>query len=141
VAQPLAREARVQLDYSGIVSAYDDAYTSFVESRRGFPRSQHRLSESSPRDKERLKSEVREMPTRAQVPVVVSWSTLFQSVIDCHTDRFEGLRYALRHSEHAPRETCAGYATISILHRDRLTKQEKLLVKIIVGVHGEICSI
>lgn len=100
-------EARIQLDYSGVVSAYDEVYTSLVESQRGVPRSRHRLREMSTRDKEHLKSEVRSVLLRKQSRATVNWSALFQGFINRYGDRLEDLRRILRHSGRSPPETAA----------------------------------
>lgn len=185
-------ETRIQLDYSGIISAYNEEYTSLVESRRGLPRKKHRLGEISAQDRERLRAETHEVLTRGRPLAKMNWSALFQGVIDRYAERLEELRHTLRRTDippiqivaaarhkvlimltpymilpHAknsarnpsapneqavleqngpdhdwiPRiyEICSNYATAGIIHRDNLTKQEKMLADSIDGVQGEIC--
>ncbi|KAF8609963.1 hypothetical protein BDV93DRAFT_517182 [Ceratobasidium sp. AG-I] len=100
-------EARIRLDYSGIVSAYDETYTSLVESRHGVPRSRHRLGDISDQDKERLRAEAQEVLSPGRPAIRVNWPSLFQAVVDRHAERFEDLRYILRQSDADPVKTVA----------------------------------
>lgn len=100
-------EIRVQLDYSGVVSAYSEQYTSLVRSRKGLPRSGHRLGSISADDRTRLKAEAHSVLTRERQLPKVNWKTLFQSVLDRYADRLEDLRYILRRGNDNPVETVA----------------------------------
>lgn len=95
-------ETRVQLDYSGVVSAYNEVYTSLVESRRGLLRIKHRLGGISAQDRDRLQAEAHEVLTRKRSSARVNWSSLFQGVQDRYADRLEDLRYILRRSDIPP---------------------------------------
>ena len=95
-------EARIRLDYSGIVSAYDETYLSLVESRRGVPRSKHRLGDISDQDKERLRAEAQEVLSPKRPATRINWPSLFQAVVDRYAERLEELRYILRQSNVDP---------------------------------------
>lgn len=100
----LPGESRVRLDYSGVVSAYDETYASLAEDRRGKTRAHHRLTAISNEDKERLKAEVEEVVqrTKEQGPSQINWPSMFQAVIDRYGERLEDLRYILRLSDIDP---------------------------------------
>lgn len=100
-------EARVRLDYSGIVSAYDDAYTSLVESRRGILRSRYRLGDISDQDRGRLVAEVQDVLNTGRRAARVNWPSLFQAVVDRYAERLENLRYILRQSDADPAKIVA----------------------------------
>ncbi|KAF8609962.1 hypothetical protein BDV93DRAFT_462584 [Ceratobasidium sp. AG-I] len=100
-------EGRVRLDYSGIVSAYSEEYTSLVKSRRGLPRTKHRLGGISAEDRKRLQAEAHEVLTRGSSLAKMNWSALFQGVIDRYADRLEELRYILRRPDIHPTQIVA----------------------------------
>jgi hypothetical protein len=100
-------EIRILLDYSGIVSAYDETYTSLAKSRRGTSRSKHRLGDISPGDWERLKGEVHGVLTRERSPTRVNWRSLFQTVLDRYAERLEELRHVLLQADLNPVEVVA----------------------------------
>lgn len=100
-------EARVLLDYSGIVSAYDGTYVSLVESRHGVPRSHHRLVDISDKDKERLKAEAQDVLRPGRPASRINWPSLFQAVVDRHAERLEDFRYILRRTDVDPVKTVA----------------------------------
>ncbi|KAG9127020.1 hypothetical protein FRC07_000996 [Ceratobasidium sp. 392] len=92
-------ESRILLDYTGIVSAYDEAYTSLVKSRQQAPRAKHRLGDISAGDWKRLKAEVHEVLDRKRSSSRVNWRPMFQIVIDRYAERLEELRYILRRTD------------------------------------------
>ncbi|KAG8748292.1 hypothetical protein FRC10_007682 [Ceratobasidium sp. 414] len=100
-------ESRIILDYTGIISAYDETYTSLVTSRQMVPRSKHRLGNISIDDWERLKVEVHEVLARKHLPARVNWQSLFQAVVDRYAERLEDLRYLLRRTDLDPAELAA----------------------------------
>ncbi|KAJ1310735.1 hypothetical protein OPQ81_009257 [Rhizoctonia solani] len=100
-------ESRIILDYSGVVSAYDETYTSLVHARGGIPRSNHRLNGISANDTSRLKSEIEEVLKTGRSPAAVNWRSLFQDIIDRYAERLEDLRYLLRRSDLEPQATVA----------------------------------
>ncbi|KAG8713716.1 hypothetical protein FRC08_012907 [Ceratobasidium sp. 394] len=100
-------ESRIILDYAGIVSAYDETYTSLVTSRQMVPRSKHRLGNISVDDRELLKAEVHDVLTREHFPAKVNWQSLFQAVVDRYAERLEDLRYLLRRTDPNPAELAA----------------------------------
>ncbi|QRV85932.1 hypothetical protein RhiJN_13950 [Ceratobasidium sp. AG-Ba] len=103
----LPGENRVILDYSRIVSAYDDTYTSLVTARDGVPRSKHRMGSISSRDWERIQAEVHEVLIRDPSPAKINWQLLFQALTDRYSERLEDLRYVLRQSDLDPVEVVA----------------------------------
>ncbi|CAE6481521.1 unnamed protein product [Rhizoctonia solani] len=100
-------EWRIVLDYSGIVSAYDETYESLVRARRGVPRVKHRLDGISPNDMARLKSEMEEVVQRERPLVAVNWRWVFQDIVDRYGGRLEDLRYLLGRSDLNPEEIVA----------------------------------
>ncbi|KAG8695106.1 hypothetical protein FRC11_001733 [Ceratobasidium sp. 423] len=95
-------ESRITLDYSGIVSAYDKAYTSLVHGRQGVPRSKHRLSNISTSDMSQLKAEMEEVLKTGRPAAAVNWRSVFQDIVDRYGERLEDLRYLLRRSDLEP---------------------------------------
>jgi hypothetical protein len=95
-------EARILLDYSGIVSAYDETYTSLVYSRQGIPRSKHRLNDISASDRALLKAEAEEVLRAGRPSAGVNWAAIIQGVIDRYAERLEDLRYILKRSDLDP---------------------------------------
>ena len=83
------------LDYAGIVSAYDEAYTSLAQSRQGLPRSKHRLDAISASDKASLVAEVEEVLGMSRPSAAVNWAAIIQGVLDRYAERLEDLRYIL----------------------------------------------
>ncbi|KAG9079768.1 hypothetical protein FRC06_007488 [Ceratobasidium sp. 370] len=100
-------ESRIILDYTGVVSAYDEAYNSLVTSRQMVPRSKHRLGDISVDDWGRLKAEVHEVLARKHLPTQVNWQSLFQAVVDRYAERLEDLRHLLRRADLDPVELTA----------------------------------
>ncbi|KAG8692763.1 hypothetical protein FRC09_010971 [Ceratobasidium sp. 395] len=88
-------ESRILLDYTGIVSAYDESYASLVKSRHRMTRSKHRLGDISASDWACLKTEVHEVLARKRIPSGVNWRALIQALIDRYAERLDELRYLL----------------------------------------------
>ncbi|QRV85933.1 hypothetical protein RhiJN_13951 [Ceratobasidium sp. AG-Ba] len=88
-------ETRVLLDYSGIISAYDEEYKSLARGRRGLPRPEHRLSSISLEDRERIRREAHSVLTRAPRETKINWQPIFQSVLDRYGARLEDLNHTL----------------------------------------------
>lgn len=95
----LPGEARIMLDYPGIVSAYDEAYTSLVQSRQGLPRSKHRLDAISASDKACLAAEVEDVLGMSRPSAALNWPAMIQGVLDRYAERLEDLRYTLKRSD------------------------------------------
>ncbi|CAE6464458.1 unnamed protein product [Rhizoctonia solani] len=89
-------ESRIILDYSSIVSAYDETYSSLVQGRQGAPRSRHRLNMISSSDKSRLKAEMEEVLKAGRPVASLNWRSLLQDVVSRYGERLEELRYLLR---------------------------------------------
>ncbi|CAE7197725.1 unnamed protein product [Rhizoctonia solani] len=100
-------ESRVILDYSGIVSAYDEAYTSLTRSRQEVPRSKHRLNNISATDVSRLKSEMEEVLKPGRPLAAVNWQSVFKDIVNRYAERLEDLRYLLGRSDLNPEEIVA----------------------------------
>jgi hypothetical protein len=92
-------ESRIIIDYSSIVSAYDEAYSSLVHGRQGVPRSMHRLNNISTGDKSRLKAEMEEVLKHGRPVASVNWRSLLQDIINRYSERLEELRYLLGRSD------------------------------------------
>ncbi|CAE6416940.1 unnamed protein product [Rhizoctonia solani] len=100
-------ESRITLDYSGIVTAYDETYSSLVYGRQGVPRSKHRLGDISSSDMSRLKSEMEEVLKTGRPPAAVNWGSVFQDIVNRYADRLDELRHLLGRSDMAPEEIVA----------------------------------
>ncbi|CAE6477847.1 unnamed protein product [Rhizoctonia solani] len=92
-------ESRVILDYSSIVSAYDETYSSLVHDRQGVPRMKHRLNNISAGDMSRLKTEMEEVLKTGRPAPSVNWRSLLQDIVSRYGERLEELRYLLRRSD------------------------------------------
>ncbi|KAH7330653.1 hypothetical protein B0J17DRAFT_678991 [Rhizoctonia solani] len=101
-------ESRIILDYSAIVSAYDETYTSLVHGRQGIPRSKHRLNSISAVDMARLKAEMEVVLKTERPPAAANWRSVLQDIVDRYAGRLEDLRYLLRRSDLKPAEIVAG---------------------------------
>ncbi|KDN41395.1 hypothetical protein RSAG8_07510, partial [Rhizoctonia solani AG-8 WAC10335] len=100
-------ESRIILDYSGIVSAYDETYASLVRGRQGVPRSKHRLGGISTGDMSRLKAEMEEVLKADRLRAVVEWRLVFQDIVNRYAERLEDLRYLLGRSDIDPEKVVA----------------------------------
>ncbi|EUC65650.1 hypothetical protein RSOL_450370 [Rhizoctonia solani AG-3 Rhs1AP] len=96
-------ESRLVLDYSGIVSAYDESYTSLVRARkrRKVGRREDRLEGISMGDRERSKGEMESVLVRGRAlgGAVVDWRWVLQDMVDRYAGRLEDLRYLLGRSD------------------------------------------
>ena len=92
-------ETRVKIDYSRIVSFFDPALSSLVDTRAGKPRERFRLDEISESDSKYIQDQLADMFTRDGHGSGIDWGSITQVIVDRYGGHLELLRHILRNPE------------------------------------------
>ena len=92
-------ETRIKIDYSRVVSFFDPALSSLVDSRAGKPREEFRLDGVSEADTKYILDQLTDIFTRDGQGSGIDWGSITQVIVDRYAGRLELLRHILRNPE------------------------------------------
>ena len=89
-------ETRIKIDYSRVVSFFDPALSSLVDSRAGKPREEFRLDEISEGDTKYVLDQITDIFTRDGQGSGIDWGSVTQVIVDRYAGRLELLQHILQ---------------------------------------------
>ena len=89
-------ETRIKIDYSRVVSFFDPALSSLVDSRAGKPREEFRLDKISEGDTKYVLDQLTDTFTRDGQGSGIDWGSVTQVIVDRYAGRLELLQHILQ---------------------------------------------